>query len=200
MRSSGIVLVVDTSVSMQPYIDRVREVIDGLQRQIGERGDLDKVSFGLVGFRNNTDKTPGLEYVSKTLVPLQPGNDAQRFAELSSQVRATDVSSHSFNEDAFAGIMQAVDEMDWSPYAGRVVLLVTDAGALRKNDPLGRTQMNEAEVRQAALRKGVKIYALHLRTRPGRTTTATPSSSTAASPPTPTRRSPTSTSRWPAAR
>ncbi len=189
---TGIVLVVDTSVSMQPYIDRVREVIDGLQRQIGERGDLDKVSFGLVGFRNSTDKTPGLEYVSKTLVPLQPGNDAQRFAELSSQVRATDVSSHSFNEDAFAGIMQAVDEMDWSPYAGRVVLLVTDAGALRKNDPLGRTQMNEAEVRQAALRKGVKIYALHLRTRPGRTTTATPSSSTAASPPTPTRRSPTS--------
>ncbi|KFF36690.1 serine/threonine protein kinase [Pseudomonas aeruginosa VRFPA01] len=165
---TGIVLVVDTSVSMQPYIDRVREVIDGLQRQIGERGDLDKVSFGLVGFRNNTDKTPGLEYVSKTLVPLQPGNDAQRFAELSSQVRATDVSSHSFNEDTFAGIMQAVDEMDWSPYAGRVVLLVTDAGALRKNDPLGRTQMNEAEVRQAALRKGVKIYALHLRTPAGK--------------------------------
>ncbi len=101
-------------------------------------------------------------------MPLQPGNDAQRFAELSSQVRATDVSSHSFNEDAFAGIMQAVDEMDWSPYAGRVVLLVTDAGALRKNDPLGRTQMNEAEVRQAALRKGVKIYALHLRTPAGK--------------------------------
>ncbi|MBN0070713.1 hypothetical protein JTL64_35620, partial [Pseudomonas aeruginosa] len=94
----------------------------------------------------------------KTLVPLQPGNDAQRFAELSSQGRATDVSSHSSNEDAFAGIMQAVDEMDWSPYAGRVVLLVTAAGALRKNDPLGRTQMNEAEVRLAALRKGVKIY------------------------------------------
>ncbi|HIE1121508.1 TPA: serine/threonine protein kinase PpkA, partial [Pseudomonas aeruginosa] len=69
---------------------------------------------------------------------------------------------------AFAGIMQAVDEMDWSPYAGRVVLLVTDAGALRKNDPLGRTQMNEAEVRQAALRKGVKIYALHLRTPAGK--------------------------------
>ena len=100
-------------------------------------------------------------------MPLQPGNDAQRFAELSSQVRATDVSSHSFNEDAFAGIMQAVDEMDWSPYAGRVVLLVTDAGALRRTTRSG-AQMNEAEVRQAALRKGVKIYALHLRTPAGK--------------------------------
>ncbi|MGV8637465.1 hypothetical protein ACV35N_36080, partial [Pseudomonas aeruginosa] len=81
---------------------------------------------------NNPHKPPGLEYVITSLVPLHPGNDAQRFSELSRQVRATVVSSHSFNGDAFAGIMQAVDEMDWSPYAGRVVLLVTDDGALRK--------------------------------------------------------------------
>ena len=45
---------------------------------------------------------------------------------------------------------------------------MTDAGALRKNDPLSRTQMNEAEVREAALRKQIKIYALHLRTPIGR--------------------------------
>jgi serine/threonine-protein kinase PpkA len=165
---TGIVLVVDTSVSMQPYIDQVNDVVKGLQEQISARGELDKVSFGMVGFRNNTDKTPGLEYVSKTLVPLQPGNDPQRFVELARGVKATTVSSHSFNEDAFAGVMDAVDNMDWSPYAGRVILLVTDAGALRKNDPLGRTQMNEAQVREAALRKQIKIYALHLRTPAGK--------------------------------
>ncbi len=165
---TGIVLVVDTSVSMQPYIDQVNDVVKGLQEQIGARGELDKVSFGMVGFRNNIDKTPGLEYVSKTLVPLQQDNDPQRFIELARNVKATTVSSHSFNEDAFAGVMDAVDNMDWSPYAGRVILLVTDAGALRKNDPLGRTQMNEAQVREAALRKQIKIYALHLRTPAGK--------------------------------
>ena len=71
------------------------------------------------------------------------------------------MSSHSFNEDAFAGVMQAVEGMDWSGYGGRIILLVTDAGALRKNDPFAATQMNEAEVRQAALGKQIKIYALH---------------------------------------
>jgi serine/threonine-protein kinase PpkA len=165
---TGIVLVVDTSVSMQPYIDRVSQVVQELHRQIASRGDLDNVSFGLVGFRSNVEKTPGLEYVSRTLVTLEEGSDPQRFVELARQVRATDVSSHAFNEDAFAGVMEAVEGMDWTPYSGRLILLVSDAGALRKNDPLSRTQMNEAEVREAALRKQIKIYALHLRTPLGK--------------------------------
>src|SRR5450830_669657 len=66
--------------------------------------------------------------------------------------------------------MQAVEGMDWSGYGGRIILLVTDAGALRKNDPFAATQMNEAEVRQAALGKQIKIYALHLRTDAGKKT------------------------------
>ncbi|BCQ72158.1 serine/threonine protein kinase [Pseudomonas sp. Eqa60] len=165
---TAVVLVVDTSVSMQPYIDQVRDVVHELQSKIAQRGELDSVSFGLVGFRNNTSKTPGLEYVAKTLVTLDQGRDPQRFQELVSQVKATSVSSHSFNEDAFAGVMQAVEGMDWKGYGGRLILLVSDAGALRKNDPYSRTQMNEAEVRQAALGKQIKIYALHLRTDAGK--------------------------------
>ncbi|MDS9875509.1 serine/threonine-protein kinase [Pseudomonas protegens] len=165
---TAVVLVVDTSVSMQPYIDQVRDVVHELQSKIAQRGELDSVSFGLVGFRNNTSKTPGLEYVTKTLVTLDQGRDPQRFQELVSQVKATSVSSHSFNEDAFAGVMQAVEGMDWKGYGGRLILLVSDAGALRKNDPYSRTQMNEAEVRQAALGKQIKIYALHLRTDAGK--------------------------------
>lgn len=164
---TGIVLVVDTSVSMQPYIDRVRQVVSELQAQLAARGELDNVSFGLVGFRNSVKRTPGLDYLSKTLVSLEEGRDPARFLKAASQVKATSVSSHSFNEDAFAGVMQAVEGMDWSGYGGRIVLLVSDAGALRKNDPYSSTQMNEAEVRQAALSKRIKIYALHLRTPAG---------------------------------
>ncbi|MEG5264137.1 serine/threonine-protein kinase [Pseudomonas sp. JDS28PS106] len=165
---TAVVLVVDTSVSMQPYIDRVRDVVHELQGKIAQRGDLDSVSFGLVGFRNNPEKTPGLEYLTRTLVSLDEGRDPQRFMELAGQVKATSVSSHSFNEDSFAGVMQAVNGMDWSGYGGRLILLVSDAGSLRKSDPLSSTQMNEAEVRQAALGKQIKIYALHLRTDAGK--------------------------------
>uniref|UniRef100_UPI00214B8449 vWA domain-containing protein n=1 Tax=Pseudomonas fluorescens TaxID=294 RepID=UPI00214B8449 len=164
---TGIVLVVDTSVSMQPYIDRVRQVVSELQQQLAARGELDSVSFGLVGFRNSVRRTPGLDYLSKTLVSLEEGRDPARFLKVASQVKATSVSSHSFNEDAFAGVMQAVEGMDWSGYGGRLILLVSDAGALRKNDPYSSTLMNEAEVRQAALSKQIKVYALHLRTPAG---------------------------------
>ena len=165
---TGIVLVVDTSVSMQPYIDRVRQVVSELQSQLQARGELDNVSFGLVGYRNSTARTPGLQYLSKTLVSLEEGSDPQRFLRAAEQVQATTVSSHSFNEDAFAGVMQAVEGMDWSSYGGRLILLVSDAGALRKNDPYSSTLMNEAEVRQAALSKQIKIFALHLRTPAGK--------------------------------
>ena len=165
---TGIVLVVDTSVSMQPYIDRVRQVVSELQSQLQARGELDNVSFGLVGYRNSTARTPGLKYLSKTLVSLQEGSDPRRFLRAAEQVQATTVSSHSFNEDAFAGVMQAVEGMDWSGYGGRLILLVSDAGALRKNDPFSSTLMNEAEVRQAALSKQIKIFALHLRTPAGK--------------------------------
>ena len=169
---TAVVLVVDTTVSMQPYIDQVRDVVHELQTRIAERGELDSVSFGMVGFRSSVKKTPGLEYVSKTLITLDQGRDPQRFLDMARQVKASTVSSHSFNEDAFAGVMQAVDGMDWSGYGGRIILLVTDAGALRKNDPFAATQMNEAEVRQAALGKQIKIYALHLRTDAGKATHA----------------------------
>ncbi|AKS07379.1 serine/threonine-protein kinase [Pseudomonas trivialis] len=165
---TAVVLVVDTTVSMQPYIDQIRDVVHELQTRIGERGELDSVSFGMVGFRSSIKKTPGLEYVAKTLISLDQGRDPQRFLDMARQVKASTVSSHSFNEDAFAGVMQAVDGMDWSGYGGRIILLVTDAGALRKNDPFAATQMNEAEVRQAALGKQIKIYALHLRTDAGK--------------------------------
>ncbi|WP_339436646.1 MULTISPECIES: serine/threonine-protein kinase [unclassified Pseudomonas] len=169
---TAVVLVVDTTVSMQPYIDQIRDVVHELQTRIGERGELDSVSFGMVGFRSSVKKTPGLEYVAKTLISLDQGRDPQRFLDMARQVKASTVSSHSFNEDAFAGVMQAVDGMDWSGYGGRIILLVTDAGALRKNDPFAATQMNEAEVRQAALGKQIKIYALHLRTDAGKKTHA----------------------------
>jgi len=165
---TAIVLVVDTTESMQPYIDQVRDVVHELQSQIAQRGELDSVSFGLIGFRNNIQKTPGLQYLTKTLVTLDQGRDPERFLALARDVKASTISSHSFNEDSFAGVMQAVDGMDWSGYGGRLILLVTDAGSLRKNDPYSSTKMNEAEIRQAALGKQIKIYALHLRSDAGK--------------------------------
>ncbi|MBI2379796.1 MAG: protein kinase [Gammaproteobacteria bacterium] len=165
---TGIVFVIDTSVSMQPYIDQVRQVVRGVQQRLAKDGHLSDVSFGLVAFRNNTDKTPGLEYVSRRVVDLKAGSDPQQFLKLTEDLKATTVSSHSFSEDAFAGINTALTDTNWSGFGGRLVVLITDAGALRKADPLSATGMNEAEMRELARTKQVKILALHLLTPAGK--------------------------------
>ncbi len=164
---TAMVFVIDTTLSMGPYIDRTRQVIAKLYDAIATAGLSEKVSFGLVAYRNSVTKTPGLEYVSRIYANLQEGQDREQFLGLVQNVQDTKVSSHSFNEDAFAGIADALENMDWSGYGARILFLITDAGALRHNDPLGATGMNEGEVLEAARRRQVKIFVLHLLTPQG---------------------------------
>ncbi|HNO61912.1 MAG TPA: serine/threonine protein kinase, partial [Plasticicumulans sp.] len=165
---TGVVFVFDTTRSMNPYLDRARTAIRKIYDRLAREKLTDKVGIGLVAFRSSVTKTPGLEYVSRVFEPLSPATTPAQVMSDAQQIVATEVSSHSFNEDAFAGVMDAVERMDWKPYGARVAILITDAGALRKNDPLGATQMNEAEVRAAALAKGVHLIVLHLKTPAGR--------------------------------
>ena len=103
------VFVIDTTLSMDPYIDRTRQVVGKLYDAIHAAGLSDKVSFGLVAYRNSVAKTPGLEYVSRVYANLEEGQDRDQFLNLIGNVKATTVSSHTFNEDAFSGIMTALD-------------------------------------------------------------------------------------------
>ncbi len=164
---TAMVFVVDTTLSMDPYIDRTRQVIGKLYDAIAAAGLRDKVSFGLVAYRNSIAKTPGLEYVSRVYANLQEGQDRDQFLNLIKSAKATTVSSHTFNEDAFSGIMTALDTMDWNDYGARVIFLITDAGALRGSDPAAATGINEGQIREAAQRQQVKIFVLHLLTPQG---------------------------------
>ena len=57
---TSIVFVIDTTISMKPYIDRTREAVRNIYGAIQEAGLSDKVAFGLVAFRSSTEKTPAL--------------------------------------------------------------------------------------------------------------------------------------------
>lgn len=164
---TAMAFVIDTTLSMGPYIDRARQVIAQLYDAIEAAGLSDKVSFGLVAYRSSVTKTPGLEYVSRIYANLEESQDRKQFLDLIQNVQDTKVSSHTFNEDAFAGIMDALENMDWSDYGARILFLVTDAGALRGNDPFAATGMNEAQILEAAQRRQVKIFVLHLLTPQG---------------------------------
>jgi len=161
---TSIVFVIDTTISMKPYIDRTREAVRNIYDAIQEAGLADKVAFGLVAFRSSTEKTPGLEYVSKVLSDLRDGRQRTEFENALAAAEEAKVSSHAFNEDAFAGLKTALDKLNWGPYQSRIMLLITDAGPLRNDDPYSTTGMNEAEIADMAAAKGVRTFVLHLRT------------------------------------
>ena len=165
---TAIVFVIDTTVSMKPYIERTREAVRKIYDAIEEAGLSEKVAFGLVAYRNSTRKTPGLIYEARVLSDLRDGHQRDKFEFALAQTQEADVSTHSFNEDAFAGLKTALDKLYWAPYQSRLVFLITDAGAIRNDDPFSSTGMNETEIADLAAAKGVKIFALHLKTPAGK--------------------------------
>jgi serine/threonine-protein kinase PpkA len=165
---TAIIFVIDTTISMKPYIDRTREAVRKIYDAIEKAGLSDKVAFGLVAFRNSTKKTPGVEYVVRVLSDLRDGREREQFELALVRAQEAKISTHSFNEDAFAGLKTALEKLNWSPYLSRLAFLITDAGAIRNDDPFSSTRMNEAEIADMAAAKGVKIFALHLKTPAGR--------------------------------
>ena len=162
---AGIVFVIDTTVSMQPYIERTREIMRGVYAQIEAAGLSDRVSYGLVGYRDNTSAVPGLEYVSRVFADLTGSGD--EFLSQVAGVRAATVSSQGFNEDAYAGIERAVDSIDWGEHFARYVILITDAGPRLAQDPLSTTGLGTGALRARLAEQGIAPWIIHLRTPSG---------------------------------
>ncbi len=162
--SAGIVFVIDASLSMDEYIERTRQAVRRIYDQLGDSGQLGKVSFGLVAFRDNTRAVPGLDFVARTYVTLEEGVHPGRFLEKVAALKAAEVSSRDFREDAYAGVREAIEGMDWSEHEARFVVLITDAGAREGDDPLSTTGLGTDALRRLALDQGVALFVLHLLT------------------------------------
>jgi hypothetical protein len=79
-------------------------------------------------------------------------------------LQASNFSSQDFVEDAYTGVKQAIEAMDWSEYEARYIVLITDAGARDADDPLSGTGMGAESLRKLAQDKGIAIFVLHLLT------------------------------------
>ncbi|MCA3415525.1 MAG: VWA domain-containing protein [Roseomonas sp.] len=166
----AVVFVVDTTISMGPYIDRTREALKRVVDRIRDTAVRDNFRFGMVAFRDHMGGNPRLEYVTRmvSLPDLAEASDA--ILPRLSQLAEARESNEGFDEDSLAGIKLALDEVPWQQYGGRFVILVTDAGARDAKDPRSQTQMGPEEMRQLAQSeaKQVAIYAIHLKTPEGR--------------------------------
>jgi hypothetical protein len=161
---AGLVFAIDSTLSMDPYIARTREAVMKIYDALGDAGLLGNVNFGLVAFRDSPQAVPELEYLARTYVDLEQGRNPGTFLNQVNDLSAAQVSSRDFVEDAYAGVKQALEDIDWSSQAARYLVLVTDAGPRAGSDPLSSTGMDAAGLRALAREKGVAIFVLHLLT------------------------------------
>ncbi len=162
---AGIVFVIDTTVSMQPYIEQTREIMRDVYDRIDAAGLSDRVAYGLVGFRDEMSAAPGLDYVSRVFADLTGSGD--EFLSQVASVSAATVSTQGFNEDPYAGIERALTDIDWSNHFARYVILITDAGPRLGDDPLSATGLDTAALRDRLVDLGVSAWAIHLKTPTG---------------------------------
>jgi hypothetical protein len=165
---AGVVFVIDSTISMQPYIDEARTAVKDVYRRIEAAGLLDKVAFGLVGFRAPTadkERAEQLEYVASEFVDPSEVSSGEEFLRKAARLSEAKVSTDRFDEDAYAGVIEALEEVPWQQFGARYIVLITDAGALEGAD--SRTGLRAEQVRSEAADKGVAVIVLHLKTPAG---------------------------------
>ncbi|MGD2053184.1 MAG: vWA domain-containing protein [Gammaproteobacteria bacterium] len=162
--TAGLAFVIDSTLSMDPYINRTREAVKRIYDTLGSANLLGNVNFGLVAFRDNLAAAPQLDYLTRTYVNLEQDRDGTGFLSRVKSLQAADISSRDFKEDAYAGVKRAIESMHWTGHDARYIVLITDAGARDADDPLSSTGLGAASLRQLALDKGIAIFVLHLLT------------------------------------
>jgi hypothetical protein len=161
---SAVVFVIDSTLSMDPYIERTREAVRKIYDTITQEQLTGDVSFGLIAFRDNPRAASGLEYLTRTFVPLAQGQDAESFFKHVAELKAATVSSRDFIEDSYAGVNEAIAGIDWRGQDARYVVLITDAGPRQAGDPFSGTGLSSAALRRLAQNKGIALSVLHLLT------------------------------------
>jgi len=163
---AGLVFVIDSTLSMQPYITRTREAVKQIYDTLDRDRLLGNVNFGLIAFRDNlaASHQPTKDYTVRTFVNLEQGRDAAGFLSRVNSLQAALFSNRDFIEDSYAGVKEAIEGMDWKGYPARYIVLVTDAGPREANDPLSTTGLGAESLRRLAQDKGIAIFVLHLLT------------------------------------
>lgn len=164
---TGIAIVMDTTVSMQPYIEQSRALIKTIYDRLQKENLTEHVGFAFVAFRNSTAAVPELEYTSTVVSDFVTASRRSELESRLNQVREAKVSTHSFNEDSLAGVYNAIESLSWEDYDSRIILLVTDAGPLPSDDRYRSVAMEPQEMADFAGQKGIWIVAVHIKTPAG---------------------------------
>lgn len=124
-----IAFVVDTTASMQQWIDGMKrviaEVVNQVQRIPGLKG---RVEFAIIGFRDqlaNPEDQKQIEYVTRILSELT--SDHAAFQVRLAAVTVSAIGSEDHPEDGLAGIVSAIHDLNWSKSGFKHIIFISDA-------------------------------------------------------------------------
>lgn len=166
--NASVVFVIDSTISMGPYIERTKEAVNKIYDKIKQEHLDGQVKFGLVSYRSNTKAVPGLEYNTRIFADPNQVKDGADFLQKVADLKEAKVSSSLYDEDAYSGVLSAIDDIDWSPFGARYMVLITDAGAIEGSNKLSGTGLDASQLRLEAGNRGIAIYTLHLKTASGK--------------------------------
>jgi serine/threonine-protein kinase PpkA len=153
-----IVWVIDMTLSMQPYIDAVKHAVADATTSINNSAgeEADKVRFGLVGYRDDVEESPWLEFVTKNFTPELLSQKEFSALMADGNIKAADKSTGDFPEEVFAGVREGARSA-WREKSLKVIILIGDASSHPLGHPKNTSNLSEDAVK--AELNTQKIYA-----------------------------------------
>ena len=159
--SAGIVFVMDTTISMQPYINRTYEAVKAFYDVFGSTELAHGVAFGLIAYRDNNAQ----DYVIRLYQVPDIEADSREVLDNINRVEEAGVPTKEFREDGLSALAMTIDNIEWDDFDLRLIVFVTDASSREGNDEkMARPGETVRNIRGAALDKKIVILPIHLLT------------------------------------
>lgn len=166
-----VVFVIDMTRSMQPYIDAVADAVRESSQALGQRVGVENLRFGLVGYRDDPNLSPGLQFDARNFTPnlMQPRDFAELLASGGGidaetggpAIAAAEAGSGDNEENMFAGVETGINS-SWTGEAGRVIILIGDAPSHPIGHEKNTTGLDEISLKAMAEQQDVYIASIYL--------------------------------------
>jgi len=165
--SVDVVFVIDLTNSMGPFIEQTKRSIESLAFQLEQKNLADRIRFGLIGYRDNVEVVPGLEFTAKDFTENGLLESDAFVQMMLRDVRVATEGSKDYQEEVYAGV-EMLPRVKWTEGALRFAILVGDASAHdpllpdRSPHPQSTTGKGAEELRTELDAADVSLMALHL--------------------------------------
>jgi serine/threonine-protein kinase PpkA len=156
-----VVFVMDMTGTMQPWVDKVLQVMRATAERL-QRSHIDDklVRMGFWGYQDDP-RINGIQFRTRSFINELIPPDL--FATALGDLKVNRETADSYPEDVFSGVLHAMESTPWRTGTTRIIVLVGDAPGHVSKEEGGATGMDVPQVRQRANDAGVKIVAAHIR-------------------------------------